>query len=98
MSASQRVRLVGLRNLRAVVDCADECVSFLLHVDRYDFNQGVNYDEIMKAYLHMGYQGTNLGEAIEEIKRMVRSSECHCCALRIMLTCCCRFAAQVAAE
>lgn len=40
---------------------------------RYDFNQGVNYDEIMKAYLHMGYQGTNLGEAIEEVKRMVRA-------------------------
>lgn len=40
----------------------------------YDFNNGVNYDEIMKSYLHMGYQGTNLGEAIEEIKRMVRAS------------------------
>lgn len=39
----------------------------------YDFNQGVNYDEIMKSYLHMGYQGTNLGEAIEEVKRMVRA-------------------------
>jgi deoxyhypusine synthase len=39
----------------------------------YDFNQGVNYDEIMKSYLYMGYQGTNLGEAIEEVKRMVRT-------------------------
>lgn len=27
----------------------------------------------MKAYVTMGYQGTNLGEAIEEIKRMVRA-------------------------
>jgi hypothetical protein len=38
----------------------------------YDFNKGVDYAEIMKAYVTMGYQGTNLGEAIEEIKRMVR--------------------------
>ncbi|TYZ63685.1 hypothetical protein PybrP1_001325 [[Pythium] brassicae (nom. inval.)] len=39
-------------------------------VQGYDFNAGVDYDAIMRSYLHMGYQGTNLGEAIEEIKRM----------------------------
>ncbi|KAG6596048.1 Deoxyhypusine synthase [Phytophthora cinnamomi] len=36
----------------------------------YDFNQGVDYEALMKSYVTMGYQGTNLGEAIEEIKRM----------------------------
>ncbi|RLN98098.1 hypothetical protein BBJ28_00005917 [Nothophytophthora sp. Chile5] len=40
------------------------------HVRGYDFNNGVDYEAIMKAYVTMGYQGTNLGEAIEEIKRM----------------------------
>ncbi|CEG47554.1 deoxyhypusine synthase [Plasmopara halstedii] len=36
----------------------------------YDFNEGVNYEKLMQSYVTMGYQGTNLGEAIEEIKRM----------------------------
>jgi deoxyhypusine synthase len=48
------------------------CTFFLsITVLRYDFNQGVNYEEIMKSYLHMGFQGSNLGASIEEIKRMV---------------------------
>ncbi|TDH67899.1 hypothetical protein CCR75_006434 [Bremia lactucae] len=38
----------------------------------YDFNEGVNYEKLLQSYLTMGYQGTNLGEAIEEIKRMRR--------------------------
>ncbi|KAI9989834.1 hypothetical protein PInf_020121 [Phytophthora infestans] len=40
------------------------------HVRGYDFNEGVNYEKLMQSYVTMGYQGTNLGEAIEEIKRM----------------------------
>ncbi|OWZ24532.1 Deoxyhypusine synthase [Phytophthora megakarya] len=40
------------------------------HVRGYDFNAGVDYEKLMQSYVTMGYQGTNLGEAIEEIKRM----------------------------
>ncbi|KAF1776011.1 DHS-like NAD/FAD-binding domain [Phytophthora cactorum] len=40
------------------------------HVRGYDFNEGVNYEKLLQSYVTMGYQGTNLGEAIEEIKRM----------------------------
>ncbi|KAH7474362.1 hypothetical protein PRIC1_013511 [Phytophthora ramorum] len=40
------------------------------HVRGYDFNEGVDYEKLLASYVHMGYQGTNLGEAIEEIKRM----------------------------
>lgn len=36
----------------------------------YDFNNGVDYEKIMGSYLQMGFQGTNLGLAIEEIKKM----------------------------
>jgi len=36
----------------------------------YDFNLGVNYEGIMGSFAHMGFQATNLGAAIEEIKRM----------------------------
>lgn len=36
----------------------------------YDFNDGVDYEKLMESYVTMGYQGTNLGEAINEVKRM----------------------------
>ena len=36
----------------------------------YDFNAGVNYDNLMKNYVHQGFQGTNLGKAIDEINSM----------------------------
>ena len=37
----------------------------------YDFNAGVNMDGIMEAYKYMGFQGTNLGKAVERINEMV---------------------------
>ena len=39
-------------------------------VQGYDFNQGVDYAKIMASYSNMGFQGTNLGKAITEIKNM----------------------------
>jgi deoxyhypusine synthase len=36
----------------------------------YDFNQGVNYDKLMANYRYQGFQGTNLGKAIDEINAM----------------------------
>ena len=37
----------------------------------YDFNQGVNYDKIFKEFHNMGFQGSNLGKAIEIINDMI---------------------------
>lgn len=37
----------------------------------YDFNQGVNYSELLSTYLHSGFQATNFGLAVEEINKMV---------------------------
>ncbi|TMW64194.1 hypothetical protein Poli38472_012816 [Pythium oligandrum] len=36
----------------------------------YDFNEGVDYEKLFKAYTTMGYQASSLGAAIEEVKRM----------------------------
>ena len=37
----------------------------------YDFNRGVNYSDLLKTYLHSGFQATNFGLAVEEINKMV---------------------------
>ena len=36
----------------------------------YDFNKGVDYSRLMSQYAYQGFQGTNLGKAIAEIRRM----------------------------
>lgn len=40
-------------------------------VQGYDFNKGYDLEEVMKAYKFMGFQGTNLGKAIDEVNRMI---------------------------
>lgn len=37
----------------------------------YDFNQGVDFDAVMAAMLTTGFQASALGQAVEEINRMV---------------------------
>ena len=38
----------------------------------YDFNSGIDYPALLKSMYTTGYQATSLGQAIEEINRMVR--------------------------
>lgn len=40
----------------------------------YDFNQGVDFQALMKSYLTTGFQASRLGLAIEEINQMVRDA------------------------
>lgn len=40
-------------------------------VKGYDWNQGVNYEEILKSYKHSGFQATNFGLAVDEINKMI---------------------------
>eukprot|EP00455_Lapot_gusevi_P044886 TRINITY_DN567_c0_g1_i3.p1 TRINITY_DN567_c0_g1~~TRINITY_DN567_c0_g1_i3.p1 ORF type:complete len:390 (+),score=120.87 TRINITY_DN567_c0_g1_i3:70-1239(+) len=40
----------------------------------YDFNQGVNYEALLKSYFTTGFQATNLALAVNEINRMLRWS------------------------
>ncbi|KAJ8303715.1 hypothetical protein KUTeg_018736, partial [Tegillarca granosa] len=40
-------------------------------VEGYDFNQGINYHELLKSYRKSGFQATNFGKAVEEINKMI---------------------------
>lgn len=40
-------------------------------VKGYEWNDGVDYDQLLGSYLHSGFQATNLGLAIDEINKMV---------------------------
>lgn len=40
-------------------------------VKGYEFNNGVDFSTLMNSYKFMGFQATNLANAIEEINKMV---------------------------
>lgn len=40
-------------------------------VKGYDWNQGINYDELLKSYKNSGFQATNFGKAVDEINKMI---------------------------
>lgn len=40
-------------------------------VNGYDFNNGVDYDQLFASYIQSGFQATNFGKAVEEINKMV---------------------------
>jgi len=40
-------------------------------VKGYDFNQGVNYENIFKSFATMGLQATHLHKAIEIVNEMI---------------------------
>lgn len=44
-------------------------------VHGYDFNKGVNYHDLLATYVNSGFQATNLGLAIAEIKKMIECRE-----------------------
>lgn len=44
----------------------------LVEVKGYDFNKGLDYNEVFKTYISTGFQATSLGLAIEEVNRMIK--------------------------
>lgn len=40
-------------------------------VKGYDFNDGINYHELLSSYKFSGFQATNFGKAVDEINKMV---------------------------
>jgi len=40
----------------------------------YDFNKGVNYEEVLKSYKNVGFQASHLGEAIEITNEMIKEN------------------------
>lgn len=44
-------------------------------VKGYEWNNGIDYDQLLGSYLHSGFQATNLGKAIDEVNKMVGHNE-----------------------
>lgn len=41
-------------------------------VHGYDFDKGVNLDALLESFLNTGFQATQFGRAVAEVRRMVR--------------------------
>lgn len=37
----------------------------------YEWDNGINYDQLLGSYLQSGFQATNFGKAVDEINKMV---------------------------
>lgn len=44
-------------------------------VKGYDWNQGINYGELLKTYKYSGFQATNFGKAVDEVNRMLTARD-----------------------
>ncbi|XP_054787518.1 deoxyhypusine synthase [Prosopis cineraria] len=42
-----------------------------IKIEGYDFNQGVNYPQLLKSFVTTGFQASNLGDAIQVINQML---------------------------
>lgn len=61
-----------VENARNAAYIQSASVSFLKQkVVGYDWNQGVDYNKILKTYLNTGFQATNFGLAVQELNRMI---------------------------
>ncbi|KAK9275485.1 hypothetical protein L1049_022752 [Liquidambar formosana] len=40
-------------------------------IEGYDFNRGVNYTQLLKSMVSIGFQASNLGDAIEVVNQML---------------------------
>lgn len=68
MSTPSSVPLIASQ---AVLAASSKIAEHTPIVAGYDFNTGINYDEILKSYLSAGFQATHFGKAVEEINKMV---------------------------
>lgn len=51
-----------------------------LKIQGYDFNQGVNYPQLLKSFISTGFQASYLGEAIDVVNQMIGD-----CQMRYLL-------------
>ena len=42
-----------------------------IKVEGYDFNKGLDYEQVFKSYIHTGFQATSLGQGIDIINGMI---------------------------
>ncbi|KAH7861786.1 hypothetical protein Vadar_030878 [Vaccinium darrowii] len=44
--------------------------SSCIKIEGYNFNQGVNYSELLRSMISTGFQASNLGDAIQVVNQM----------------------------
>lgn len=42
-----------------------------IKIEGYDFNQGLNYSNLIRSMISTGFQASNLGDAIEVVNQMI---------------------------
>jgi len=65
-------------------------------IEGYDFNQGVNYSQLLKSMVSTGFQASNLGDAIKVVNQMVSFClkklgycVCGCVVFHVFWSCVC---------
>jgi deoxyhypusine synthase len=61
----------ALKSLSSAVYVTSQAINDAVQVRGYDFNKGLDYNEVFKTYVHTGFQATSLGQAIEEVNKMI---------------------------
>ncbi|KAL4591503.1 hypothetical protein LXL04_004471 [Taraxacum kok-saghyz] len=65
-----------IENLRSVVFKISESLEgSCAKIQGYDFNNGIDYSQILKSLISTGFQASNLGDAIETVNQMTRINE-----------------------
>ncbi|XP_076959304.1 deoxyhypusine synthase-like [Bidens hawaiensis] len=61
-----------IENLRSILFKESESLEgACAKINGYNFNQGVNYSQIIKSLVSTGFQASNLGDAIETVNQML---------------------------
>lgn len=75
-----------INNLRSVVFKESESLEgTCAKINGYDFNQGLNYSQLLKSLASTGFQASNLGDAIETVNQMVSISIPTCSIQQILI-------------
>ncbi|CAH2272904.1 deoxyhypusine synthase [Pelobates cultripes] len=57
----------------AVLMASDSLPEGTPQVRGYDFNAGINYDQLLQSYMYTGFQATCFGQAVREVNNMIDS-------------------------
>lgn len=62
----------GLQNINFDCSFCNIIIFFFFNVLGYDWNNGVDYEQLLSIYRYSGFQATNFGLSVEQINKMVR--------------------------
>lgn len=55
----------------AVLKASESLEGVCQKIEGYDFNKGVDYQDLLKSMVSTGFQASNLGDAIDVVNQMV---------------------------